>query len=493
MKSSTKFSLVAAAVASVIGTSAQALPPSAWTDGTISAANLFYAGGGSAQVQAAYVAVSKLLVTTSIDVYTDSASTAAHNQSTNYLIVSGRTISGNTPVGFFYKYNGGAFPNGVQPFITNPTGTLKYPTTASLSTAGLIPGFSGSPTSVNPNYRFSSVLDSGDTPAWGLSNEEASLFKFPWNANGVSVPSNVTNGTPLYLSPYGIAVSKDLYAQKKNWSRADVAAVYQGARGVGGITSWSQLVADNGSPVTLAGGVSILDRGSGSGSKAAANAFFLNYPGGSFSAGGALQPASVASNSSVNVYTNTVALVTSGAATSGFQDIKEPSSVAITDDLTAAAKAGLGAIGILGLEFPPVEYQATTGTNTYFFANIDGVGPDSGTGTTDNINAASKPATTLYSNITNGRYTLAYQTGLNTNASSPPAGLQASVVANLSAASISGAATGTAFPGATPGVLLDPLTTSDTGAGNVNWSRQGNSLNAPVFIAPVNAAVGDPL
>lgn len=492
MKSSTQISLVAAAVATVIGTSAHALPPSAWTNGTITSANLFYAGGGSAEVQAAYVAASKLLVTTSIDVYTDGTGSAKHPQSLNYLIVSGTTIAGGTPVGFFYKYNGGSFTNGVQPYLTNPTGKLVYPTTTSLATATAQPGFTGAATSLNPDLTFTSVLDAGDTPSWGISDEEATVFKFPWNANGATIPATVTNGAPLYVAPFGIAVTANLYAQKKNWSRAEVAAVYQGARGLGGITAWNQLVGDNGSALTVAGGTNVLDRGSGSGSKAAANLFFLNYPAGQFSLGGALQPASVASNSSVNVYTPGSSLVTTGTATSHFQDIKEASSVAITDDLNAAQVAGLGAIGILGLEFPPVFEQTTTGTNSYFFASIDGVAPDSETGT-DNINSPTAAGATQYSNIVNGRYTLAYQTGLNQNNSSPPTGFQASVVANLTSEDIAASHNGLSFPAATSGVLLDPLTTGATDAGNVNWTRGGNSAAAPSFVTAVSPAAADPL
>ena len=50
MKTSVKASLVSAAVASVLGTAAHALPAANWTDGNIT---VFYAGGGSAEVQVA--------------------------------------------------------------------------------------------------------------------------------------------------------------------------------------------------------------------------------------------------------------------------------------------------------------------------------------------------------------------------------------------------------------------------------------------------------
>jgi hypothetical protein len=483
MKSSTKLSLVAAAVAAAIGTSAQALPPAAWTNGTITSANLYYAGGGSAEVQAVYVAVSKLLVTTSIDVYTDGSGSAKHPQSANYLIVSGTTRSGGTPVGFFYKYNGGSFTNGVQPFL-GAGSKLAYPTTTSLATASSLG--TSSPTSVSPDYTFSSALDGGDTPAWGISDEEASLFGYAWNANGAN-PGAIINGTPLYVAPFGIAVTANVYAQKKNWSSAEVAAVYQGATN-NGISAWSLLTGDNGSPLTIPGGINLLDRGSGSGSKAAANAFFLDYPAGSFKEGGDVQPASVTSTT-VNNYTNTVGLVTSGAATNGFQDIKEASSVAIVDDLNNAQVAGLGAIAALGLEFPPVFEQTTTGTNSYFFVSINGSYPDAETGT-DNINSSSG-GSTQYSNVVNGRYTFAYQTGFNTKTS--PTGFQASVAANLAAESISAANTGTGFPAATDGVLLDSTTTGTTDAGNVNWTRGANSTSAPIYVQPVTAAKPDPL
>ncbi len=136
--------------------------------------------------------------------------------------------------------------------------------------------------------------------------------------------------------------------------------------------------------------------------------------------------------------------------------------------------------------------QASAGANSYFFAAIDGVSPDSGTGT-DNINSPTAAGSTQYSNIVNGRYTLAYQTGLNQNNSHPPTGFQASVVANVTSEIIAASHTGLSFPAATSGVLLDPATTGTTDAGNVNWTRAGNSASAPVFAIQVTPALPDPM
>jgi hypothetical protein len=488
MKSSKQLSLIGAAVAAALGTNAYALGPTAWATNT-----LFYTGGGSAEVQAVYSAVLRCLTSTTVDVYTDGTGTTKHPQSQSYLILSGTTNgtcgSAGVNIGFFYKYNGGSFPNGVQPQLASGSTLLAYPTVAQLGTASVL-SFSGTVSSVNPDYTFSSTPSGTIQPDWGISDEEAALFAYFWNTNNAPLKPPIPNGTPgLWVAPFGIAVTANVYAEKKKWSRGEIAAVYQGANGPLGITAWTQLMADSGSPMTLAGGIALLDRGSGSGTKAAVNQYFLDYPSSSFSAGGAGQPNSVVLANANAGYTGAT-LVTSGAATSSYQDIKEGSSVSITDDLNAAQVAGIGAIGALGLEFPPLFEQTTAGTNSYFFVAINGTYPDTQTAG-DNINSATA-GSTHYTNVVNGSYDFATQVGFQ-HKNGIPAGFEAGVVANMEASTISGAATGSAFPTSAEGVLLDPATTGTTTAGNVNWTKGGNTAAQPVFAIAVAAAAAVPL
>ena len=505
MKTSMKASLVSAAVASVLGSAAHALPASNWTDGQI---NVFYAGGGSAEVQAIYVAVSKLLNTSSIGVYTDGTGTAKHPQSANYLAVSGTLnaavggLASGAEVGFIYKYNGGSFPNGGLPHAGATPTTLAYPTLTSLATGvatGPVANSGPYPSSLNPNFVYTGANTNNQIPDWGITDEEEKLFNFPFNLNGAN--GNKAFATlgghqqPLYVAPFGVAVTSALYNFKKNWSRGEVAAVLAGS-----VLQWSQLKGDNGAalPASL-GQVTLIDRGSGSGTKAAGTAFFLDYPAGSFSLGGAITPNSVALTLGTNTfpnggYTGTVINTAFSTANTEIQDIKEASSVAEADDLLTANAAGVGALAILGLEFPPSFEQNNANANDYFFVAIDGTYPDSETGD-DNINTTSATGSTRYSNIVNGTYTFAYQTGFNYHAATISAlpAFQQAIFNNLTNENISSAHTGTAFPASTPGVLLDQVTTGKTDAGNLSWSRRANSSGAPQFVGPVSAANPDPL
>jgi hypothetical protein len=487
MKSPTKVSLVAAAVASALGTSAYALPPSAWTSGM----TVYYSGGGSAEANAVFSAVNGLL--TNVDVYTDNSPTAKHPQSANYLAVSGTTngtggLPAGTNIGFIYKYNGGSFPNGALPFV-GAGSNLVYPTLASLAGAAVISPAPSPITSTNPSYSYTGVNTNSNLPDWGITDEEVSLFNVLYNLNGSPI-QNLTgiNSKPAYIAPFGVAVTSNLFTKKKNFSKGEIASILQGT-----VSDWSQLNDDTGAPLA-AGGVILLDRGSGSGTKASGNQFFLNYPGGN-ATGGALRPGSVSATAvignaaSVNVYTSTT-LVTN---VTDFQDVKEASNASTVDDLVLANTKGLRAVAILGLEFPPLFEQNTAGVNDYSFAAIDGTYPDTQTGTTDNINATTRPATTKYTNIVNGTYEYWFQTAYNLRSGFTLSAFQNAVRNNLYSVNLSAAHTGSAFPTSAPGVLLDPLTTHATSAGNLSVTRKANSTSPPVFQAVVTPAVGDPL
>jgi hypothetical protein len=492
MNSSTRISLVAAAVSTVLGTTAHALPPSAFS-GPITT---FYAGGGSAEVQAIYVAVSKLL--TNVDVYTDGTGTSIHPQSLSYLIISGTakqafgSVASGSAVGFIYKYNGGSFPNGAQPEYTGSL--LAYPTNAQIaSTAATLALPTGGnaaqyPSSIYPDYKFtfSSTATTSVAPDWGITDEEPALFNYPDNLNNsAAITLSGATATPLYVAPFGVALTNAIYQYKHNFSKAEVAGILNGT-----VSDWSQLQGDTGTfagTALPAGGIILIDRGSGSGTKAAGNDYFLDYPAGSYKIGGALQPESVTQGPFNANGGYTGALVLSATA----QDIKEPSSAAEADDLVAANQAGLGAIAILGLEYPPAFEQHTAGTNDYWFVSINGSYPDT-EATNDDVNSPTGGAT-QYSNVIGGKYDFAYQISFNTtHAPSTLSAFETAVYNNLSAASISGANTGLAFPQSTAGVLLDPSKFSGT-AGSVSWTRNHNSAGAAVFIAAQPAANPDPL
>lgn len=474
MNPSARTGLIGASVAATLASTAQALPPAAFTNGTIAAGNFYYAGGGSAQANAVFVAVRQLLQPATVDVYTDASPTAKHLQSASYLVVSGTTngtggLAAGTNIAFLYKYNGGAFPNGGLPQI-GAGSNLKYPAPADLAGAAAVVPAPATPTSTSPNFTYTSTNGLAKLPDWGLTNEEITLFNFFDNLNGTP-PQNLTSGVhqqPVYVTPYGIAVTTSVAGgahPKTSFTKAEFGGILAGT-----VSDWSQLYADDGTQLA-AGPVWLLDAGSGAGTKAAGNQYFLNYPG-AIATSGSLNPGSVV-GTNPNVYTGTIL----NTSLNTFQDVKEPSNASIVDDLLAANKTGGRAIGILSLEYPPVFAQNTAGVNDYVFAAINGTTIDSNTGTTDNINNpnAATPGTTKYSNIITGAYDFAFQAALNTRNGFTQPAFEAAVTNNLRSESLSGAHTGAAFPNASPGVLLDPTTTSAHDAGNLVWTRNAIS------------------
>ena len=484
-----QLTLVGAAVAVALGTTAaQALPASAWTSGM----TVYYAGGGSAQVPAVYSAVFNCLVTSSIDVYTDASGLGGHTASVSYAIVSGtvdatKGCGASANIGFMYKFNGGSCPNGASPFLTAGATTLSYPSTTSLATATAISGFTGTKSPINPNFTTpgAPTFTSGIAPDWGVTDTEAVLCGYGWNLppgtdTGLKQSFATKNPAALWVAPFAIAVTANVHAQKTSFSKAEMAAIYQGNSN-NGITSWAQLTGDNGSALTGLGGIALLDRSVGSGTRTGANAYFLGYPYSKTPLSGATAPNSIAVGYST--CTN-LGACTAASFSNTFLDISEKTSQAIVDDLSIAANhAGFAAIAVLGVEFPPLYNQTTAGTNDYFFEKINGTGIDTETGTTDNINSATGPATTKYTNVWTGMYDYATQVGFAGRvADTSQTAFQQGVINTLKSSAIADAsASGSAWPAAAEGILLDPATTGTSSAGNVNWTRSGNTPSAPVF------------
>ena len=475
MKSSTQRNLVAAAVAVALGsTAAYALPPSATYNYTL------YAAGGSAQENAAYWAVEQLLTASTIDVYTESASGAADG---TYLIVTGTTNSaGAAALGasgnvlFFYKFGGGSFTNGIFPFTASSgsASQLPYPTIASFQTATATGVTSPATTPAAPTYKFTGVNTNSQSPDWGLSDEEVALFNYPYNLNGVAALSSAQlsniKSVGIYDDVFGVAVTNALYNGTVAFPHPKTSFTKQEVQGIlgGAVQNWNQLFADDGTQLPSAP-LWLLDRGSGSGSKAAGNQYFLNYPGG-IATGGALQPASVTAGGVNAGYTDTI-LNLSG----GYQDVKEASNAAIVTDLQNANLAGDYAVAILSAEFAPA-FNQSSGSVQYSFAKINGVGLDSGIGS-DNINGTTA---TTYSNVVTGAYDFAYQNSFNARTATPT-GWTAAIKSALQSPGVSGAAANQKFPNAVTGVLLDPdlAAISAQSGGVILWSRNGSST-API-------------
>ena len=520
MNSSTRVSLVAAAVAAALGTVATAAPllPSSWPgytptgSSTPNPGKVYYAGGGSAEVQAVFVAVNKLL--TNVTVITD-GSGGDVAQSNSYLIVLGNAaknfetgVTSGSVIGFIYKYNGGSGPNGAVPEFTTSASfkTLPYPAASVIGVAGGFGAYiNGSTvTSVNPNYVLTPGATTTVAPDWGITDEEPGLFNYSWNAASTTQPAfSTSNGTakPLYVAPFGVAVTQNVYQYKHNFAKAEIAQILAGQ-----VSDWSALIGDTGtykgSPLP-AGPIVLLDRSPGSGTRAGAYAYFLNYPlGGLTTLGGDVEPYDIATgftNSTGSLYDHLPTLQAEGLGLGGTEpyDVKEGSSVVEVNDLVAANKNTVGAIALLGLEFPPAQNQGGTGSNQYYFASINGTYPDSQT-SGDNVNDTTTTATTTYSNIVKGLYDYAVQTSFNTPSGSTVAttngtAFEQQVYTILSSQAISGAHVGSLFPSATQGVLLDPKIWSTPAAGVVEWSRNAVTVAAPFYTGAEPSAAADPL
>jgi hypothetical protein len=422
----TKVSLVAAAVALAVGSQAFAFGPTVVPDITI---NL---GGGSAQ-GGAFLAFAEKLMTTGFDVYTDSA---CGTQGANYRAVFG-TIASTLPGGvampanlvgkklyITYANNGGTFKNGIDGLVrSHAIDVQKF-----LGNSTACP--SGSATQFTVT---SAALTVNNVPLIGLSDEEIGLF------SGVNVPagsaaikaselSTVTQ-SPIYENVFGVAINSLLAAQKTNFTKAEVTAIYNGT-----YTDWSQL----GLP---AGAITFIDRAAGSGSKAAYNTYFLNNPGANGS-GGNLPPKVVATSIG-----NCGAPATHGSgsydnATGG--DCAQSSNGNVKTGLNNANTAGVRAIGILGLEFQPAA------SDHYTFAALNGVAVQ-GTTAKNCGNAVANAFDP--DNVVSGAYDLFFTNSLQfRNGDHTGTGTNKTFIDAFLAV-----ATDPATEVSVPGVLLDPL------------------------------------
>src|SRR5208283_4316786 len=234
MESLSKKTLIASAVAAALGTStAFAVIPT-----TNPGANIYYAGGGSAQANAFYVAACKLFGN-NMDVFTTNGTAlngsyyVMYGQVVNPAAGLGLNQAGGLAVGtnvlFMYKFNGGSFTNGIAPeaglgIAPNPAGKLLFPTYASIAATAVEIGATQGTACTNgglPTYTYTPTLDAGDVPDFGLSDVEVSMFsgynnptgnpgKNATNTNGGPAPGGVTIDG-IYDNLFGVAVTDQLY------------------------------------------------------------------------------------------------------------------------------------------------------------------------------------------------------------------------------------------------------------------------------------------
>jgi PBP superfamily domain len=451
----TKLSLIGAAVAVAIAGQAQAFGPTVTPDVTV------FIAGGSAQGPA-FLAFAEKLLTAGFDVYTDSA---CGTQGANYRAVFGTgaaslpaTLAGKK-IFFEYANNGGTFKNGIDGLVR--AHAVDYQTFLTNSTA--CPAGSATQFAVtNANTKENHI------PVVGLSDEEIGLFV------GVNLPAgnaaittaelgNITT-SGIYENVFGVAIDSVLAAQKTNFTKAEVAAIFSGS-----YSDWSQLTDAAGNPLP-AGPITIIDRAAGSGSKAAFNEYFLANPG-SFATGGALAPVNAAGG-----FGNCGAPATSGSGgydANAYSDCPESSNGNVKAGLNNANTAGVRALGILGMEFQPA------GTDHYQFAALNGV-TVAGVTTKTCGNAVANPFEPAL--VVSGAYDFFFTNGMQYRIKSiNGAPFKGDHTAQSDAiTAFAAAATDPATEVSVPGVLLDPAVVGGP-SGNAfdpcitKGTRNGNS------------------
>ena len=495
-----KTSYLACSIAVALGTNAAHAVVPTTTPGLV-----VYSGGGSAEPQPIETAFCRLF--NNVDLYSD----AQKSPSGSYMILYGTAINaiGSIPAGtnvlYFYKFNGGSYPNGGIPQAGSQSaaGTaqqLNYPTTASvLGTASLLTaGTQGTVCTAAqkglPTYGYTPTLGNNQIPDFGITDVEVSLFS---SFNNPTTLPLVTVGSPslVYDLVEGVAVTHSLFTgtgpsgaalsginKKTNFTRAEVAGILSG-----NVTDWHDIYADNGSPVAPAGtGIILIDRNVGSGTKAGGTSYFLGFPGLGTSA---VTPNSVSNLAGdgngaggLNGAGYGPALVLSQTS----QDVLDTSSSAVVKDLTSANNASLLAIAILSVDNPPALNQSTGG-NPYDFTKINGVAMD-GNSASDNINGSTGSS---YINVINGSYDFFYQvnfnerSGFSTGAPANNAAFAAGLKAAMQSPSLAGVNAGVQFPLATNGIVIDGDTASSLAKGVTVTSRGGNSPSNPKVILKV--------
>jgi len=515
-----KVNCLAASIATVLGTSSAfaVLPPG--QGGPAAPDFVFYIGGGSAEPQPVQAAFCRLF--NNVDVYTDTAVANPSTSSGTWLILYGTAtaaigthIALGKNVMLMYKLNGGSYTNGGLPQTVappNPAAFLPYPDPATqVLAATTVPdgpaGNNGQACkAVNngtPTQHYTKGGTFNQAPDFGLTDLEVAAF------SGVNNPTNaplnpVGASTGVYDLVFGIAATSALYAQKHNFSSAEIGGIIQGA-----ITDWSQLYGDQGAFANVplpAGKVVLVDRNVGSGHKTQSAAQFLGYPGqganavlpqsasnltGTGLGGVSCVGAQITNNSGYNTGQPLVAAGTCPTVPvqvcGGYQDVYTTSaanSIVALEFTQACAAPNNRAIGIVSMDNPP-----SVNGNLYSFVSIDNTNVDTGVAPGDSINSA-PGGHTSYINAVKGNYTDFYQASFNTRTgflagASANVDMAVAMRTQLASPGLSGCVTGAKFPLSTPGILADAdnlAALPATGGGTLTSRLQSSDSLIPSIV-----------
>jgi hypothetical protein len=463
-----RMSLIAAAAAVALTGHAHAFGPGVVPDVTIfvaggSAQGPTFIGGGSGLVPPTFATIAFRFLAPGFDVYTDQA---CGTQGANYRAVFG-TGAATLPASLagkkiFMEYtnNGGTFKNGIDGLVR--AHAVDYQTFLNNSTA----------CSVDSATNFTVANDrikENHIPILGFSDEEIGLFvgvNLPAGSTAITPAElgNVTAAVGIYENVFGVAINAALAAQKTNFTKAELTAIFSGS-----YTDWSQLTDANGHPLP-AGPITIIDQPGGSGTKAALNGYFLGNP--NFAAvGGSLNPVDLTSGFG---NCGSPAKLGSGSySNTTYSACLQSSDGNVVNGLNISNSVGVRAIGILSMAFQP------SAIDQYSFAALNGVAV-SGVTTKTCGNAVANPFEPA--RVVSGAYDFFYAVSMQYRIKSingaPFRGdgtAQSDAIVVLAAAAQDPA---TVVSG--PGVLLDPAVVGGpSGAAYdpciTKGTRQGNS------------------
>ena len=348
-----RMSFIAAAAALMIAGQAQAFGPTDAPDVVI------FVSGGPEQADAFLAFTEKALFSASYDVYTDQPCGTA---GFNFRAVFGRGVPSlpaslaNKKILVEYSSFSGTFKSGIDAVVrANP---IAFQTFIGNSTA-CPSGSQTQYTVINPQIQEFHV------PVVGLAPVEIAMF------TGVNLPpvagfSAITAAElaniqqiQTYETVYGLAINSVLAAQKTNFTKAEVTAIFSGS-----YTNWGQLTGDNGLPVK-AGPITIIDRNAGSGPKIAFNEYFLASPGAA-SMGGALSP--VATSGGFGNCGPPAPVGSRSYDATVYSVCPQSRSDNVRDGLNNANASGVRAIGVLSMSDSPPLFS-----DHYQFAALNGV------------------------------------------------------------------------------------------------------------------------
>lgn len=337
-----KLKTIAAAISMAAASQAFALGPTATINETL------YVSGSSAQFSSLQVIADSLFVVGTIDNYTDTAGKLGANYRAYFGTVKpGFGLASGKNVLLIEKGNGGSY-NGVGPLARGTTLPFMAVNSTNCTAA------SGSPVYPTPTFVCGATTVSA-VPDVGVSDEEPTLFTGVNLAAGqvTLTPSELANITPdvQYDVVIGIAATNKLISDiatvpglHGGFTKAQVAAILSGT-----YSDWSSICDETGVNCLPAGTIFVEGRAPGSGTRASANAYFLNNPCGVPVSGALTMKDQTASNP---------------------RFVQNSSSGTLQASLDAdnALAGDHRAIGYLSLEYVPTGHS-------YGFVNINGEAP----------------------------------------------------------------------------------------------------------------------